>query len=149
MRLFFHISHNEKEQEARQLALGRAAIALGRKVLADNPRPSLSPIARYNTKKPSPREPDAGRMRMAIDRAKMSHERQHLERQHLSMADAHVAKAERVIREQMAILEKLSCDGHDTKLAEETLTAFEANLQVLREHRDLIIRTIEEDANSH
>jgi len=89
-------------------------------------------------------------MRMAVDReAKVSHERQHLERQylerqHLSLADAHIAKAERVIREQMAILEKLRYDGHDTTLAKETLRAFKANLQVMCEHRDLIIMTIEE-----
>jgi hypothetical protein len=82
---------------------------------------------------------------MAADRrAKENHERQHLERQHLSLADAHVAKAERVIREQMAILEKLRCDGHDAALAEDTLRKFEASLQVMCEHRDLIIRTIDE-----
>ena len=150
MRLFWHLSRIEKEQEARHLALGRAAIALGRKVLADNPRPSLPPIARYNTKKPPPQEPDGGRTRMAVDRkAKVTYERQHfewqrLERRHLSAADVHIAKAERVIREQMTTLEKLRCDGHDTKLAGETLRAFEASLQVMREHRDLIIRTIEE-----
>jgi len=60
--------------------------------------------------------------RMAVDRkANVNHERQHLECQHLSMADALIAKAERVIREAM-----------------------QANLQVMCEHRDLIIRTIEE-----
>src|SRR5215468_5885314 len=114
--LFFRLSHIEKEQEARHLALGRAAIALGRKVLADNPRPNLPPIARYNTKEPPPQEPDGGRMRMAVDRkAMVTHERQHLERQrlerrHLSAADVHIAKAERVIREQITTLEKLRCD---------------------------------------
>ena len=147
MRLFFRLSHFEREQEARDLVLARAAIALGRKVLADNPRPNPPPIAREKPKKPSPQEPDGGRMRMrmaAERRARVSHERRQLERQHLSIANAHVAKAERLIRGQMAILDKLHCDGHDTRLAEDTLRVFEANLQVMREHRALIIRAIEE-----
>jgi hypothetical protein len=84
-------------------------------------------------------------MRMAVDRrTKVKKEWRQLERRHLSIANAHVAKAEWVIREQVAILGKLDRDGHDTKLAEDTLRAFEANLQVMREHRDLIIRSIEE-----
>jgi hypothetical protein len=66
-----------------------------------------------------------------------------IELRHLSAADAHVAKAERVISEQMMKVEKLRVDGHDTALAEKILRTFEANLQTLREHRDLIIRTIE------
>jgi hypothetical protein len=143
MRLFFRLSYIEKEQEARHLSLGRAAVALGRKVLADNPRPNLSSIARH--KKPPPQEPAGGWMRIAADRkAKVNQERQDLERQHLSAADEHIAKGERVIRVQMATLEQLRVDGHDTTLAEETLRAFEANMKIMCEHRDLIIRTLEE-----
>ena len=138
MWVFFRLSDIEKEQEARHLALGRAAAALGRKVLAENPRPNFSP-------KPPSQVPLGGRMHVARDRAaNVSIERRDLERQHLSAADAHIAKGERLIRGQMATLEHLRCLGHDTSLAEATLSAFEANLKVMCEHRDLIVRTIEE-----
>ncbi|SPP99084.1 protein of unknown function [Bradyrhizobium vignae] len=49
-----------------------------------------------------------------------------------------------MIVEQVALTENLRRDGQDTKLAEETLRVFEANLHVLREHRELIVRAIEE-----
>jgi hypothetical protein len=67
-----------------------------------------------------------------------------IELQHLATADAHIAGAERVISEQKARVEKLRGGGRDAKLAEETLRAFEVNLQMMREHREVIVRTIEE-----
>jgi len=134
----------DKEQEARHLALARAAIAQGRKVLTDNARPEIPWIAPRETARPAT-EPDGDRLRIAAEnRAKANRERKSLERQHLSMADEHVAQAERVIRGQMAIIENLRGDGHDTKLAEETMRLFEANLQAMREHRELILRAIVE-----
>jgi hypothetical protein len=44
----------------------------------------------------------------------------------------------------MIELDKLRRDGHDTKLAEQTLKSFEDTLQTLREHRELIVKTIEQ-----
>ena len=49
-----------------------------------------------------------------------------------------------MIREQVAIIENLRCDGPDPKLAEEIMRVFEANLQVMREHREMIIRVLED-----
>lgn len=43
----------------------------------------------------------------------------------------------------MSVVESLRWNGHDIKLAEETLRVFEANLQVMRDHRQLIMRTID------
>ena len=146
MRLFFRLSQFEKEKEARDLTLARAAVALGRKVLADSPRPDTPPVARDIPKRLSPREANDGRMRMSVEsRIKVSLERRQLECRHLSMANTHIAKGEGVIWGQIATIEKLRCDGHDTRLAEDTLRVFAANLEVMREHRDLIIRTIEEN----
>lgn len=71
-----------------------------------------------------------------------SHRDQEL--QHLSMAEAHVAGAERAISQQVERVEKLRGRGHDTRLAEETLRTFEDHLQQMREHRDGIKRTIQE-----
>ena len=79
----------------------------------------------------------------AVDRTKAHRDCQSLERQHLSVADAHVAKAERVVLEQAAALESCRRDGCDTKLAEDAMRVFEANPQVMREHRELIMRAIE------
>jgi len=67
-----------------------------------------------------------------------------LELQHLSTANEHVAAAQRLISEQTARIEKLRGHGHDTKLAEKTLRAFEASLQMFREHREVIIKVIEQ-----
>jgi hypothetical protein len=64
--------------------------------------------------------------------------------QRLSEADQHIANAERAISEQVVQLESLRRDGHDMALAERTLRAFEDTLQTLREHRELIISTIEQ-----
>ena len=56
---------------------------------------------------------------------------------------SHIVKTGRAISEQKAEVDKLHEDGQDTKLAV-TLRTFEANLQTMREHRELIIRTIEQ-----
>jgi hypothetical protein len=63
----FRLSTLDKEQEARRLALGRAVVALGRKVLTDNPRPDIPRVALRGIKKPFPSQPDGGRM--ALDSA--------------------------------------------------------------------------------
>ncbi|MHC2336800.1 hypothetical protein [Bradyrhizobium sp. USDA 4454] len=140
----FRLSSLDKEHDNRRLAFGRAAIALGRKVLSENPRPNIPKAPQHEIKRPSPLHPDAFQVQATAERKrKAQEERQSFERQQLSIADEHVAKAERVIGEQVALIENLRRDGQDTKLAEQTLRVFEANLQVMREHRELIVGAIE------
>ena len=62
----------------------------------------------------------------------------------LGQADQHIATAERRITKQRLLVEELRADGHDTKVAEEMLRGFQENLQTLREHREIIIKTIEQ-----
>jgi hypothetical protein len=62
----------------------------------------------------------------------------------LAEADRHIVNAERNVSEQSLLVEKLRRDGRDAKLAEETLRNFETALGTLRQHRDLIISTIEQ-----
>jgi len=54
------------------------------------------------------------------------------------------ADAERYVSDQLLLIEKLRRDGHDTRIAEEALKRFEASLHMLREHRHLIVTTIEQ-----
>lgn len=65
-----------------------------------------------------------------------------VELQHLAAADAYVARAECIVSEQAAKVEILRERGYDTALAEQTLRTFDITLQTLRDHRDVIIRTI-------
>jgi hypothetical protein len=65
-----------------------------------------------------------------------------LELQHLSLADAHITKAGRLFQGLLK-LQELGGHGHGATLAEKTLKAFEINLETPREHRELIVATIE------
>jgi hypothetical protein len=129
------------KQDAHHLALARAAIALGRKVLKDNPPPST--FAGGKTHGTFAQEPDGDEDAIAVKETTKVNRRE-LELRHLSTADARIATLERVVSEQMARVEKPRRDGHDMPLSEETLRTFEANLQLMHDHRDVIIRTIEE-----
>jgi hypothetical protein len=60
----------------------------------------------------------------------------------LAQADTLISNAERAITDQMIELDKLRRDGHDTKLAEQTLKLFEDTLQTLHKHREHIVKTI-------
>jgi hypothetical protein len=62
----------------------------------------------------------------------------------LAQADRHIADAEPNVSDQLLLIEKLRRDGHDIRIAEETLKRFEASLHTLREHRHLIVTTIEQ-----
>ncbi len=62
----------------------------------------------------------------------------------LGEADRHIAVAERNVTEQQLRLDKLRADGHDTKTAEEMLRGFEGVLNTLREHRQMIVKTIDQ-----
>lgn len=137
----FRLSLLDREREARDLQSARAVIAMGRKVLADNPRPSV-PTVQHQPKKPFSQPRVTSQKAVRSDR-KARREHMELERRHLAIAERHVAKAEQVVKDQMSVVESLRWNGHDIKLAEETLRAFEANLQVMRDHRQLIMRTID------
>jgi len=65
----------------------------------------------------------------------------------LGQSDRHIATAEQHITKQRLLLDNLRADGHDTKVAEEMLTGFEHNLKTLLEHRELILKTIEQIDN--
>lgn len=128
------LSNHSMEQDARHLALARASIELGRKVLTDNPPPDT--FFGRNTQE------------LAVDNHEHSaiNEMANMKRElrHLSKANEHIAKAEYAISEQTLRVERLRGDGHDTKLAEETLRAFEVDLTMLLGHREAIIRAIEQ-----
>ncbi|KRQ12198.1 MULTISPECIES: hypothetical protein [Bradyrhizobium] len=64
--------------------------------------------------------------------------------EHLAQSDRHIATAEQHITKQRLLLDNLRAEGHDTKVAEEMLTGFEHNLKTLREHRAIIVKTIEQ-----
>jgi hypothetical protein len=64
--------------------------------------------------------------------------------QRLNEADTHIAKAERALTKQLALITKLKADCRDTAEAISQLADFEAILKVLREHRATIVKTIEQ-----
>ena len=63
--------------------------------------------------------------------------------QNLNEADRHISKAERAVSQQIAIVAKLERDGHDSSLAVKELRHFEKALEVMRKHRENIVKTIE------
>ncbi len=62
----------------------------------------------------------------------------------LNEADTHIAKAERAVTKQLATVEKLSRDGHDTAEALKQLGDFEAVLATMQDHRAAIVKAIEQ-----
>jgi ferritin len=62
----------------------------------------------------------------------------------LSEADRHIVEAEAAVTKQIAEIEKLRRDGHNTFAAEELLKDFERSLEIMRAHRQEIISTIDE-----
>lgn len=66
------------------------------------------------------------------------------ELQRLAEADSHIGHAEQEIGRQIVRVERLRIEGHDTALAERTLRNFQRTLEEMKEHRKIIIRTIEE-----
>lgn len=67
-----------------------------------------------------------------------------VEVERLGQADRHITIAEQHISKQRVLVDELRVDGHDTKTAEEMLKGFEDNLKILREHRAIIVKTIEQ-----
>ncbi len=62
----------------------------------------------------------------------------------LWLADRHIDRAEQIIADQELELGRLRLKGYDTELAERTLEVFEDNLRTMYEHRDLIVRIIQQ-----
>jgi hypothetical protein len=52
----------------------------------------------------------------------------------VEMARRHVAEAQRRLHRQRVLVTSLAELGHDTEVATQTLAAFEATLQIMREH---------------
>jgi hypothetical protein len=66
------------------------------------------------------------------------------EREHLALADRHISDAETHIAHLRTMLNSARAAGDDTELAQRTLSAAEEGLQVFVEHRELIVRTIDD-----
>lgn len=64
--------------------------------------------------------------------------------QRLNEADRHIAKAEKAISHQVALVAKLEEDGHDTGDAVKQLRDFEKALESMREHRANIVKMIDQ-----
>jgi hypothetical protein len=64
--------------------------------------------------------------------------------QRLAQADRHISDAERTISHQMVEIERQRELGHGAARAEHTLENFGRTLEVMQEHRKIIIRTIEQ-----
>ena len=62
--------------------------------------------------------------------------------ENLSLADRHIADAERQITKQTLIRDRLRADGHDTKEADRMLASFVEILETLYAHRALILDVI-------
>jgi hypothetical protein len=62
----------------------------------------------------------------------------------LNEADNRIARAERAVSKQLALIAAMKEVGHDTNEAAKQLRDFEATLVTLREHRGLIVKMIEQ-----
>jgi hypothetical protein len=59
-----------------------------------------------------------------------------IEQEHLAQAQRHIARAEKMIRAQRDLIERMSKHGHDIELATDLLQTMQATLEY--EHRDMI-----------
>lgn len=66
----------------------------------------------------------------------------HQEREHLILADRHLAEGEQRITEQFALIQRMTRQGYDTAVAEDLLRLLEQTLTVWQEHRRLILDAI-------
>lgn len=66
------------------------------------------------------------------------------EMQQLRLADHHIERAKQIILDQELELRRLRLKGYDTELTEKTLEVFEDSLRAMYQHRDLIIRIIDQ-----
>ncbi|MER2267797.1 hypothetical protein [Methylobacterium oxalidis] len=61
------------------------------------------------------------------------------EREHLGLADRHIAEGELRIADQIALIACLTKDGHELSLAQDFLHVLESTLAQWRVHRQLIL----------
>ena len=64
------------------------------------------------------------------------------EQDHLVQANRHIARAQEMVSEQHALIERMAEHGHDTKLAEAVLQTMQTTLDRMHEHRELIEKAI-------
>ena len=64
------------------------------------------------------------------------------ERDHLVQANRHIARAQDMVSEQHALIERMAEHGHDTTLAEAVLETMRTTLDRMHEHRELIEKAI-------
>ncbi|MBQ0821513.1 hypothetical protein KBI52_15030 [Microvirga sp. HBU67558] len=64
------------------------------------------------------------------------------EREDLVTADRHLAAGEQRIAEQLALIQRMTRDGHDTALARDLLRLLDETMVAWQEHRQLILDTI-------
>jgi len=65
-----------------------------------------------------------------------------IERGHLAQAARHVVEGEERVRHQRALLARLADHGHDVRMAELVLQTMQTSLDLMKEHYELIERTI-------
>jgi hypothetical protein len=65
-----------------------------------------------------------------------------LERGHLRKAESDIAKARDHIEKQIALMERLEADGHDTTTAQALLETMRETLTQMESHRDSILREL-------
>jgi hypothetical protein len=62
----------------------------------------------------------------------------------LWLADRHINRAEQIIADHELELERLQLKGYDTALLERTLEVLKDSLQTMYQHRNIIIRIIQQ-----
>lgn len=63
---------------------------------------------------------------------------------HLAMAERHVKEGVYLVEKQRVLVQDLTCDGHDTTMASETLAQFEEMQAMHVAHRDRLQRELAE-----
>ena len=66
-----------------------------------------------------------------------------MEHRHLEQADRHIAEERERIAAQRARVARMERGGHDTGLARDLLRHFETTLELMLEHRELILTEID------
>jgi hypothetical protein len=62
-----------------------------------------------------------------------------LEDAHLAQANHHIARAEASFTRQKILIKQLAADGHDTTVAQRWLLLIADTLQIMREHRQILL----------
>jgi hypothetical protein len=65
-----------------------------------------------------------------------------IEQEHLRMAEADLAQGEKRIERQRQLIERLAAHGHDVTTAKSILETMYETLEVMKEHRDAILKEL-------